>query len=150
MLEEFYFSKSVILLSLMNFSWTLTGRYRPVVLPNSPNSCCIHPQELLCAGRAGWTWERSGIEHPLLYCPLVKPYFWHQFQSIKFPLHSFFYWPWSLDSLKITVSDFRFLEERRCLFKSLRPEISHLLAFSFPRNTFQYELIALKLTITCF
>lgn len=86
------------------------------------NSWCIHPQELLCAGRVGWIWGRSSIELSLFW-PLVKPYFWHRFQSIKFPLHFFFYWSWSLDSLKIRVSDFCFLEERRYLFKSLRPDI---------------------------
>lgn len=77
----------------------------------SHNSWCIHHHELLCTGRVGWIWERSSIEHSSLFNPLIKTYVWHQFQSIKFPLHSFFYWSCSLDSLEIMVSMFCFLEK---------------------------------------
>lgn len=103
----------------MNLNWEVQASS----ISYSHNSWCIHPQELLCAERVGWIQERSSIEHPSLFWPLVEPYFWHQFQSIKFPLHFFLLLVLIFEQSQ-DHSDFWFLEERRYLFKSFRPDIS--------------------------
>lgn len=88
----------------------------------SHNSWCIHSQELLCAGRVGWIWERSSVEHH--HC------FVHQLNlTSDISFHQLnFHCILSFTGLSLqTVSssgDFCFLEARRYLLKSSRPEIS--------------------------